>query len=275
MVSKSKLAVLAMIVGVGFSYLLSTQLEPPPGPLKETRLIAEHIQPKLTDTSTSPNKQDYDNDYEFSTSWFRNHVPIWEQHLEPYRGQPNVRYLEIGLFEGRSAVWMLENILTHPTSELVGIDPFIDEYAEWQTKGMKETFMSNLEASGQADRCTILEGFSQEVLRQLPLDEPFDIIYIDGSHLDRDVLEDAILSARLLKMGGLLIFDDYKMGFGEKHGYVVGLPIDAFMYFYGSSFEVVHSDYQVILKKKQAEPVEYPTPAWREKETGKKETSET
>ena len=49
---------------------------------------------------------------------------------------------------------------------------------------------------------------SQVVLRRLPL-ETYDIIYIDGSHATSDVLEDAVLSYRLLKPGGLLIFDDY------------------------------------------------------------------
>ena len=47
------------------------------------------------------------------------------------------------------------------------------------------------------------------VLRRLPL-ESFDIIYIDGSHAVNDVLEDAVLSFRLLKPEGILIFDDYR-----------------------------------------------------------------
>ena len=37
----------------------------------------------------------------------------------------------------------------------------------------------------------------------------FDLVYVDGSHLAADVLQDAVLSFRLLRSGGLLIFDDY------------------------------------------------------------------
>jgi predicted O-methyltransferase YrrM len=37
----------------------------------------------------------------------------------------------------------------------------------------------------------------------------FDLVYVDGSHLAQDVLTDAVLSFRLLKRGGLAIFDDY------------------------------------------------------------------
>ena len=36
-----------------------------------------------------------------------------------------------------------------------------------------------------------------------------DLIYIDGSHLAKDVLSDAILSWKLLKPSGVMIFDDY------------------------------------------------------------------
>lgn len=39
--------------------------------------------------------------------------------------------------------------------------------------------------------------------------EYFDLIYIDGSHQAPDVLTDAILSFQLLRVGGVMIFDDY------------------------------------------------------------------
>jgi len=36
-----------------------------------------------------------------------------------------------------------------------------------------------------------------------------DLVYIDGSHQAPDVLSDAVLGFQLLKVGGLMIFDDY------------------------------------------------------------------
>ena len=39
--------------------------------------------------------------------------------------------------------------------------------------------------------------------------ERFDFVYVDGSHQAPDVLVDAVLSALLLRKGGLLVFDDY------------------------------------------------------------------
>ena len=38
---------------------------------------------------------------------------------------------------------------------------------------------------------------------------PFDLIYIDGSHTAADVLIDAVLAFQLLRVGGVMIFDDY------------------------------------------------------------------
>jgi hypothetical protein len=38
---------------------------------------------------------------------------------------------------------------------------------------------------------------------------PFDLIYVDGSHQASDVLTDAIIAFQLLRVGGVMIFDDY------------------------------------------------------------------
>ena len=39
--------------------------------------------------------------------------------------------------------------------------------------------------------------------------EYFDLIYIDGSHQAPDVLSDAVQGVNLLKIEGVMIFDDY------------------------------------------------------------------
>jgi hypothetical protein len=37
----------------------------------------------------------------------------------------------------------------------------------------------------------------------------FDLVYVDGSHQAPDVLSDSVMSFHLLRVGGLMIFDDY------------------------------------------------------------------
>ncbi len=114
----------------------------------------------------------------------------------------------------------------------------------------KETYLRNIEASGFADKVTTIAQASQVALRELPL-ETFDIIYIDGSHMKNDVLEDAVLSWRLLKSGGLVIFDDYQhvLRRGDEIEYPK-MAIDPFVQCFERECEVIHNEWQLILRKK-------------------------
>jgi len=193
-----------------------------------------------------PPRENHKKEYRFRTDWFSKSIPVWEQVLAEFKGKPDVHYLEIGLFEGRSALWVLDNILTDPTSKLTGIDLFQDGPG---AEGLKDVFFSNFKLSGQEDRSTILTGFSQVELRKLQPDS-FDIIYIDGSHAAGDVLEDAVLSHRLLKKNGMLIFDDYLWGFdGPAHDRPKP-AIDTFYAFFRDHYDVVHNGYQVMPRRK-------------------------
>jgi hypothetical protein len=194
-------------------------------------------------------KEGYKKDYRFRTDWFSWSIPVWEHALADLKGKPGIQYLEVGLFEGRSALWMLDNVLTHPTSRLTGVDPFIDVPG---VEGFKEIFFANLKRSGHADRATIVTGFSQIELRKLPVDA-FDVIYIDGSHDADDVLEDAILSHRLLKKGGLLIFDDYLGGLESAAHERPKPAIDVFYAFFKDEYDVLHNGYQLLVRKKPAD----------------------
>ncbi len=114
-----------------------------------------------------------------------------------------------------------------------------------------------VEAKVGADKVTTLTGFSQVLLRGLPL-ESFDIIYVDGSHVKNDVLEDAVLSWRLLKNGGLMVFDDYRnlgvgLDYAGGHGPDVWSPkaaIDPFVQCFERQCEVLHNGRQLIIRKK-------------------------
>ena len=207
---------------------------------------------RKTDTGGVNASLDYQKEYAFRTDWFSRHIPVWRKCLEGFKGKPNVHYLEVGLYEGRSAFWMLENVLTHETAHLSGIDLFSERYAYATGTGHKEVFFSNLKLSGSEQKATIIQGFSQIELRKLPL-ESFDIIYIDGSHNQADVLEDVILSWRLLKDGGILILDDYLLHVDAPNTHKDQVPkyaIDTFYFFFGKQFKVIHVDWQVLLRKK-------------------------
>ena len=188
---------------------------------------------------TSPH---YLKKYHFTEDWFTSRLPLWKEVLRPYQGNPDLHYLEIGVFEGRAAIWMLENVLTHPTSRLTGIDIF--------PGNLKEQFLTNIQISGFAEKVTTLTGRSQVELMKLP-PESFDFIYVDGSHAARDVLADAVESWELLKTGGLLIFDDYQSEPQFPAELLPRTAIDAFITAYRDSLEIIHRDFQVILRKRE------------------------
>lgn len=183
--------------------------------------------------------------YRFSSDWMSKCEEDWRTALASLAGQPDVRVLEIGSFEGRSAVWLLENVLTHPTSCLVCVDLFAGDYSG--------VFDDNLAASGAAARVEKLAGQSGVVLRRLPPESTFDLIYVDGSHQAMDVLEDAVLGWRLLRPGGLMIFDDYEMAHHQLASFArmarPDIGIDAFLSAAAGSYEVLLKGFQVILRK--------------------------
>ncbi len=185
--------------------------------------------------------EDYKKNYDFSKDWFTMRIPKWKEMLKPFQGQPNIHYLEIGVFEGRSAIWMLENILTHPTSKITCLDLF-------SQKNLYEKFMSNLSISGFLDKTTIIKGRSQITLRTLPLDS-YDIVYIDGSHTAPDVLADAVLSWSLLKKGGVMIFDDYLWEWDRPPQERPKIAIEAFLRIHKNELQKLHQGYQIIVKK--------------------------
>lgn len=190
-------------------------------------------------------------DYDFTVDWTSQNYETWRSILGPLAGQVGLRFLEIGSFEGRSATWLLDNILTHSTSSIVCVDTFLgsaEHVGMPQIGALEARFRANL--ARHASKCEVLKGISSELLRAMPRAPSFDAVYVDGSHEPADVLEDAVLSWPLLRGGGLLIFDDY--GWERAPG-IPGpkFAVDAFMAAYKGLYEVRHRSYQVILAKPQ------------------------
>lgn len=185
----------------------------------------------------------YKGKYNFSTDWFSQHIPIWARILEHYKGKPDVHYLEVGVYEGRAFIWMLENILTHPTAKATGVDIFPGD--------LKIRFERNVKKSGFADKVKVIKGGSQIVLRDLPINS-FDIIYIDGDHSAPAVLSDAVLSWLLLKEGGILIFDDYRYKLKERAPEErPKISIDAFASSYREYLDTLSVARQFIIRKNE------------------------
>lgn len=134
--------------------------------------------------------------------------------LEEYKNRP-INYLEIGAFYGANLISVANTYCSHSDSKLYCIDPWEDyeQYNEYkgEIKNIYNKFINNVSNANCHDKVYIRRGYSNIEIPKLD-DDFFDIIYIDGNHEPEYVLEDAVLSFRKLKKGGIMIFDDYGWG---------------------------------------------------------------
>ena len=143
-----------------------------------------------------------DGDSRYTKDWFQAHVRNWERWLDGYRDRPGLRFLEIGSFEGRSTVWLLQNVLTQPDSRIDCIDLFRPDPLQGD---YHQRFRANV--APWKERVGEYAGPSAEQLARVR--GPYDMIYVDGWHTAFGALADGVQAWPLLKVGGLMIFDDY------------------------------------------------------------------
>jgi len=172
------------------------------------------------------------------------------------------RILEVGTYAGVSLIEMLR---AYPNAMGFAIDTWTD-YTEkdntsmnltqnMEANGIETIFYENIQAAGMTHRVLVQKGDSAEQLVQLFLQgEPFDFIYVDGSHKCLDCYVDMVLAWKLLAPGGVLAVDDVTY-FVDKvlSGDVLSYPLKAkehFMEKYKGEYEVISDHYRLFLKKK-------------------------
>jgi predicted O-methyltransferase YrrM len=197
-------------------------------------------------------------EYEFTQDWFNWAPEVWNQLTPMLSGRAGHRqFLEIGSFEGRSSIWIAENMM-QDDDILRCIDTWEggEEHGAENMSEVEERFRANLIVAAEKlpDRRIIQQkGTSvRELARWLTTDnQHFDFIYIDGSHLAKDVMTDACMAWPLLKPKGLMVFDDYLWVPNARD--ILHRPkaaIDAFTNLFAEEVEIVHIGYQLIVRKK-------------------------
>ena len=190
----------------------------------------------------------------FTANWFP--AGVFDKHLVPLKGRKNLRFLEIGVFEGQGTRYFFEKLLG-PTGTLVGIDPFldyskssvakVDGFDKMINPSVEERFLENTKEFSA--RIQLHKGLSQDVLPKLP-PESFDLAFVDGDHSRDAVAFDARQSFRVLKKGGYIVFDDYPWGYKDRPETCPKSAIDAFLKEYAFHLITIHKDWCVVVKKR-------------------------
>ena len=194
-------------------------------------------------------------EYQFTKDWFNWAPEVWQQLTPMLSGEAGKRnFLEIGSFEGRSSVWIAENMMQEGDL-LRCIDTWEggEEHGEENMSAVEERFRANLILATEKlpeRRIIQQKGTSVAMLSWLHGKETFDFIYIDGSHTAPDVLTDACMSWPLLNNGGMMVFDDYMWGNPRDALHRPKIAIDAFTNIFAEEAEIVHVGYQLVVRKK-------------------------
>ncbi|MCJ2014567.1 class I SAM-dependent methyltransferase [Methylobacterium sp. J-076] len=181
----------------------------------------------------------------FSHTWDGRHVgisifEIWDR-IRTVTESPR-KILEVGSFEGYSTSAMIRLFADRSPIEITCIDSWAGAilFDERVDPTHEARFDANVAiAVRKAENPVQLRKIKSDSFRAMASlihegeSESFDWIYVDGSHEAKDVFLDAAGAFRLLKRGGILIFDDYLWNDPlAKGGHVNQTPkpaIDAFV----------------------------------------------
>jgi predicted O-methyltransferase YrrM len=193
-------------------------------------------------------------DKTFTQDWTTYHLDTWHRLLEA-RSAEVAEILEIGSYEGRSAVFFLNFF---PKARLTCVDVFSTEADAAPTT--EDRFDANI--AEFAGRVRKLKDRSVAALVRLgEAGETFDLIYIDGDHKRVAALMDSLLAWPLLKPGGIVIWDDYRWRTGGmRFRHRPKKAIDMFIRLHRSKLEILHSDYQLIACRKLSHKSPLPPP---------------
>ena len=183
----------------------------------------------------------------FSQKWFLNNFEIFTFFL-PKDKSLKFDYLEVGCYEGLSSFYVL--------SEYKFVNAFFLDIWDMPNPNSK-TLSTNFDLIEKAFDQN-LSGFNFKKIKNdsvismrklLKENVHFDFIYIDGSHNGEDILSDAIEAFKILKVNGLMFFDDFLQHDDNRilQSYV---GIDKFLSLYSDYLKIEYFQNNLVVRKK-------------------------
>ena len=193
--------------------------------------------------------------YQFTNTWFAD-TANWGGIIPIMKGRKE--FLEIGCYEGQSTVFTVNNMM-QDGGVIYCVDTWgggeehqNDDMAKVESRFDHNINMLKTKHDGRR-RIEKMKGSSYQKLVEIAFglgeDAAFDFIYIDGSHIAKDVLSDACMCWPMLKPGGLLVFDDYLWGNRRDILHRPKVAVDAFMNIFAEEVQPVYMGGQLIVAK--------------------------
>ena len=175
----------------------------------------------------------------------------WDKNLLYMKGNP-IKILEIGIGKGETMEKFTQIFLeSNKKAEYYGIHTFKKDLDSDQSiTDIKKIVNSKKEHSLVSNKIYIMDEDTDTLLQKYISDNiVFDIIYINSSYFAKDILLDAVLSLKLLKIDGIMLFNNYLWEKLEPIMYSPKPAIDAILSIYKNEIVILFMGYQVIIKK--------------------------
>ena len=193
----------------------------------------------------------------FSQDFHSRNIPLWTELLAEFKGKP-ATYCEVGLFEGLSMCWVMENILTDPNARAYGIDTFkgsdgIRECVVIDGVTLEQRYRENIKP--YEDKIVTHVGESRVILGswQQNRDPYLDFVFVDGNHDADACYLDMALVWPLLKPKGIMIVDDriwLNPDFPNDPLKTPFLGIESWLALHKGKYDLLHLEAQAIVRKK-------------------------
>ena len=180
----------------------------------------------------------------YNEKWFCNNLNYLSVNFKDINNIKNI--LEIGSYEGRSAIFFLKNF---NGSKITCVDTWCgsDELKHVNFELIEENFDFNTSFYQSNKYLFKYKMTSNEFFKKNH--KYFDLIFVDGDHSSDQVKVDLINSWNILKNGGYLILDDYMWWFYKDLKKNPSTPINNFIKENISNISKLNIWHQVIIKK--------------------------
>lgn len=192
----------------------------------------------------------------FTADFFTVNIPRWCEVIDrcDLLSKPQLKILEIGSYEGLSTTFFLR---TFPDAVVTCVDAWDADAYKRRGRDATDAHMAAVELRFDSntrsfkDRIRKIKKTSMVFFAETAGKSRFDLVYVDGPHYCDDVLSDALHSFDLLRVGGILICDDYLWRHYRRSADSPAAAINCVLRLKRGMYRLVHVGWQVILQKTQ------------------------